>query len=102
MSFAPYVQNQSTFDPEREMQRPALLLMPNHLTKHEVLYIAFGNHRGWVLAYDSETLALLAAFCTGPELRKSRGTNGIWGSGGGTAGDSQGNVYATTADGLFE
>ncbi len=101
-SFAPYGPKQSTFDPEREMQRPALLLMPNDLMKHQVLYVAFGNHRGWVLAYDSETLALLAAFCTGPDLHKTRGSNGIWGSGGGTAGDLQGNVYATTADGLFD
>jgi hypothetical protein len=101
-SFAPYGPNQSTFDPEHEMQRPALLLMPNQESKHEVLYIAFGNHRGWVLAYDSATLALLAAFCTGPDLHGSKGSNGIWGAGGGVAGDSQGNVYATTADGPFD
>ena len=101
-AFPPYKQNQSTFDPEREMQRPALLLMPNRLTTHEVLYIAFGNHRGWVLAYDAETFAFLAAFCTGPDLTKSKGTNGIWGAGGGVAGDAGGNVYATTSDGPFD
>jgi len=101
-AFAPYGPNQSTFDPEREMQRPALLLMPNPLTAHEVLYVAFCNHRGWVLAYDSETFALLAAFCTGPDLHNSKGSNGIWGSGGGIAGDAQGNLYATTADGPFD
>jgi hypothetical protein len=101
-SFPPYRQDQSTFDPQREMQRPALLLMPAGMSPHQVLYIAFGNHRGWVFAYDSETLELLAAFCTGPDLHKSKGSNGIWGSGGGIAGDSLGNVYVTTADGPFD
>ena len=102
-AFAPYGPKQSTFDPEREMQRPALLLMPNPATEHEILYIAFGNHRGWVLAYDSETRELLAAYCTGPDLQRGeKGSDGIWGAGGGTAGDAQGDVYATTADGPFD
>jgi hypothetical protein len=101
-SFPPYGKNQSKFDPQQEMQRPALILMPNPLTAHRVLYIAFGNHRGWVLAYDSETLALLAAFCTEPSLHNSKGHSGIWGAGGGVAGDLQGNLYATTADGPFD
>ncbi|MGA9966381.1 MAG: hypothetical protein WBQ10_14375 [Terriglobales bacterium] len=102
-SFPPYGPTQSTFDPQREMQRPALLLMPNRATAHEILYIAFGNHRGWVLAYDSETRELLAAYCTGPDLKVGdKGSDGIWGTGGGTAGDAQGNMYATTADGPFD
>jgi len=102
-AFAPYGPKQSTFDPQREMQRPALLLMPSPASAHEILYIAFGNHRGWVLAYDSETHELLAAYCTGPDLQVGeKGSDSIWGAGGGTAGDAQGNMYATTADGPFD
>jgi hypothetical protein len=100
--FAPYGPDQSTFNPQHEMQRPALLLMPNRASAHEVLYIAFGDLRGWVFAYDSETRELLAAYCTGPNLHDSKGDNGIWGAGGGTAGDPEGNVYVTTADGPFD
>jgi hypothetical protein len=65
-SFPPYLNSQTTFDPQRAMQRPALLLMPNSSSVHEVLYIAFGNHRGWVLAYDSETYELWQLSALGP------------------------------------
>jgi hypothetical protein len=102
-SIGPYETTQCKFNPQHEMQRPALLLMPNKASAHEVLYIAFGEVKGWVLAYDSETLELLSGFCTGPGIHGvSKGYNGIWGAGGGTAGDTQGNVYVTTADGPFD
>ena len=77
--------------------------MPSAGAPHDVLYIAFAGYRGWVLAYDSQTLARLAAFPSGPHIDlKVRGHAGIWGAGGATAGDSQGNIYATTGDGLFD
>ncbi|HEY6306425.1 MAG TPA: hypothetical protein VI488_08235 [Candidatus Angelobacter sp.] len=98
-----YGTKQSSFNPQHEMARPGLLLMPSRATGHDVVYIGFAGESGWLLAYDAQTLALLAAFPTGPNIpAKNRGRAGIWGSGGALAGDTEGNIYAATGDGIFD
>ena len=59
-----------------------------------VVYISYGHcQHGWILGYDSQTLAQAAVFNTTPN-----GAGGaIWMSGGAPAADSNGNLYVMTA-----
>jgi hypothetical protein len=85
---------QSAFDPHHNLNRPGLLL------QNDLLYVACGSHDdlepyyGWILAYDSKTLKLLAAYNTAPEW----GEGGIWQSGTGLAGDGE-HIYAVVGNG---
>ena len=54
--------------------------------------------RGWMFAYDATSLQQLAVMTMQPD--NSYGTS-IWQSGVGPAADSAGNVYLSTANGLF-
>jgi hypothetical protein len=106
-----------TFNPLRQMQRPALLL------NNGILYIAFSSHgdivgapdanhfypegyHGWVFAYNASTLQQIALFNTTPNARTDPSGyplagGGIWMAGGGPAADAQGNVYFMTGNGSF-
>ena len=82
------------------MQRAALL------EANSTIYIGFGScQRGWLLAYDAQTLAQVGVFNSSPNLN-GEGTymsaGGIWMSGGGPAADSSGNVYAVTGNGPWD
>jgi hypothetical protein len=91
-----YPQATISFDPQWQLQRPALLLM------NGLIYIGFGAHcdihpppyHGWVVAHDAATLNPVSAF-------PSTETNGagIWQAGRGLAGDAQGWVYCMTGNG---
>jgi hypothetical protein len=89
------------FDPLSCNQRCALLLSKGFI------YVAYGSHgdqhahqyHGWVLAFDTRTLNLQAAFNAAPA---DLAEGGIWQSGHGPAADSSGNVYCTTCNGLFD
>ncbi len=88
-----------SFSPQWQLQRPGLLLMKG------IVYIGFGAHcdshpgtyRGWVLAYDANTLNQVGAFSS---TLSSDGKGGIWQSGRGLAGDGQ-FVYCQTGNGNF-
>jgi len=82
-----------------QQQRPGLLL------QNGIIYIGFGSpgcniktENGWVMAYDQITLQPVGAFDVSPGVEASA----IWLSGGGLAGDGQGNIYFSTGDGLFD
>jgi hypothetical protein len=102
--FAPY--NTTSFDlfiPQHQMQRPALTLTPYAGTAQGILYVPFGQDRGWLMAFDAATLKLLAVFCSSPNVTLSgHGLSGFWGSGGAVGADANGNLYAVTADGVFD
>jgi len=89
----------ATFSSKNEIQRPALLL------NNGIIYVAFGSNgcdvgsQGWVMAYDSTTLAQLGALSAEPQ--QSWGAN-IWSSGSGPASDADGNIYLSTANGVFD
>ncbi|MBI3545102.1 MAG: Ig-like domain-containing protein [Gammaproteobacteria bacterium] len=80
-----------------ENQRAALLLNNNVIYIGFGSFCDFGNHHGWLLAYDARNLNQLGAFSATPN-----GTEGgIWQSGGGPAADADGNIYIITGDGTF-
>lgn len=86
-----------TFNPLRQMNRPALLL------DHGRLYVAFGSHgdeqpyHGWVFALDETTLRVLGLYCdTANGIQ-----GGIWQSGNGPVADDAGNVYVLSGNGDF-
>src|SRR6185436_1277704 len=84
----------NTFDPRRQLQRPALLIANNKV------YLAFGSYTdhppytGWVLSYDIISLAPRDVFTTMPNGH----FGGIWQSGQGPAADSAGNIYLLTGN----
>jgi uncharacterized protein (TIGR03437 family) len=84
------------FNAQQEIQRPALLLL------NGVVYIAFGSHgdggawHGWIIGYRaSNVVQQTAVFNATPN-----GYGGsIWQSGRGLSADTQGSIYAVTANG---
>jgi hypothetical protein len=87
-----------TFNAEMQLQRPGLLLL------NGVVYIAWGSFgdqnpfHGWLMGYNSTTLAQVAVFNTTPN-----GTRGaIWQAGGGLSADANGYIYAQTGNGTFD
>lgn len=87
-----------TFTPLRHIQRPSVLL------SNGTVYLAFGsngcdlNARGWLFAYSASGLQQLAVMTTQPD--NSYGSS-IWQGGAGPAADAAGNVYFSTANGIF-
>jgi hypothetical protein len=82
-----------------QQQRPGLLLQGGNI------YIGFGSagcniktENGWVMAYGETSLQQVGAFDVSPGVDASA----VWLSGGGIAGDGQGNIYFSTGDGLFD
>ena len=89
-----------TFNALLGNQRSALLLNDG------MVYIAWASHgdggpySGWVMAYDAATLQQMAVLDTVPDATGFC-AGGIWNSGSGPAADAAGNVFFTTANGLF-
>jgi hypothetical protein len=79
---------------KKQLQRPGLLLLNGNV------YIGFGsngcdhNAHGWVFAYNAATLQQTGVFNTTPDVSEG---GSVWQSGAGLAGDSDGNVYFSTA-----
>jgi hypothetical protein len=86
-----------TFDPQRQNQRPALLLL------NGVIYVSWASfddtdfYHGWIIGYSTSTLAQVSIFNDTPDGREG----GIWMSGGGPAVDPQGSIYLLTGNGDF-
>lgn len=86
------------FNALRQNQRVGLLLQNGNI------YISSGSHcdstpfHGWIIAYDSHTLGLLAAFNTTP----NGSDGGVWMEGAGLAADEKGNLLFATGNGTFD
>ncbi len=86
------------FDPLRENPRAALTLANKNV------YLAWASscdvdpYHGWVMAYDSQTLAQKAVLNVNPDGSEA----GIWLSDTGPAVDSEGNLYVPTGNGTFD
>jgi hypothetical protein len=85
-----FVGQTTTFFPNKNQNRPGLLLMPGPQTGQEVVLTGMGKY---LLAYDASTLKQLASWYTG--------TAQLWGSGGSIAADSSNNVWAAAGNGTF-
>ena len=87
----------STFTDLYQMNRPGLLLANGHV------YIALGSNgsswysQGWVMSYNASTLQQEGAFDDDP----GKTGDGIWQKNAGISADSDGNIYAETAEGPF-
>jgi len=87
------------FTPLQQIQRPGLLL------SNGTIYIGFGsngcdfNARGWLYAYSASDLQQLAVMTMQPD--NSYGSS-IWQGGVAPAADAAGNVYLSTANGVFD
>jgi hypothetical protein len=87
-----------TFEPSRQLQRAALLLL------NGMVYVAFGSHcdiapyHGWIMSYNAATLQQISVYNDTPN-----GTQGgIWQSGASLAADYNGNIYVATGNGTFD
>ena len=88
----------TSFDPQTESQRAALLL------SNGIVYVAWGSYchtlpgHGWVIGYDARSLQQISAVTTSPDGILA----GISQSGQGLSADSEGYVYAITGGGTFD
>jgi hypothetical protein len=85
------------FDPLKENQRAALLLVNGKVVITWASSCDIGPYYGWVIAYDAHTLAQAGAVNLSPDA----GESGIWQGDAGPAADSEGNVYLITGNGKF-
>jgi hypothetical protein len=87
-------QGNINFDPLRENDRPALLLL------NGVIYLTFAsisdvqNYHGWVLGYSADTLQQVSVF----NLTPNGNEGGIWANNGPSA-DANGNIYVVAGNG---
>ena len=88
-----------TFSAQMQNQRPALALTGG------TVYVGWSSHEdaspwhGWLIGYSaSNVLQQAAVFNTSP----NGGMGGIWASGGAAAVDSDGNIYVSTGNGVFD
>jgi len=90
----------NTFDAGSYEERAGLLLL------NGVIYTTWTSHcddspyTGWVIAYNSSTLAQTAVLNVAPN--SAGGGPSIWMAGGGPAADASGNIYVLTANGVFD
>ena len=84
-------------DPFRVHSRASLLLEAG------IVYVGLGSHcdelpyHGWVLAYDAQTLAQVAAW----NATQGGEAGGVWQSGQGPASDGSGSIYVVTGNGTY-
>jgi hypothetical protein len=96
----PFAGSTIAFDTRCQRNRPALLLL------NGVVYLAYATltcdapcpnnvpYHGWVLGYRTSDLKQVAIFCT----TSGAGAGGIWQSGAGLVGSSDGSIYFATGN----
>lgn len=92
------------FSARQQNQRTGLALVAG------TVYVAWASHEdaapwyGWMMGYSYAGAAFTSAgvFNTAPNHAPPHGGAGIWMSGGAPAVDSNGNIYVTTGNGLFD
>lgn len=85
------------FDPLKENQRAALLLVNGKVVITWASSCDVGPYYGWILAYDAQTLVPAGALNISPDA----GESGIWQGDAGPAADSDGNIYLISGNGKF-
>jgi PQQ-like domain len=87
-----------TFDPKLENQRSALLLMNGQVYISWASLCDYSTYHGWVMAYNSSTLAQTAVWLITPNGKQG----GVWQSGDGPAGDENNNAFVAVGNGTFD
>ena len=88
------------FNPMRENQRPAMLLL------NGTVFMAFGaledidTYHGWILGYTYSSGSLPQTYVYNDSPNGAKG--GIWQGGGGLLADSSGYIYTATGNGTFD
>lgn len=85
------------FDPLKENQRAALLLVNGKVVITWASSCDVGPYYGWIIAYDARTLAQTGVLNLSPDA----GEGGIWQGDAGPAADAEGNVYLISGNGKF-
>ena len=88
-----------TFDSLYQNPRAALLLLSNVVYVSESSHCDEGLYNGWLLGFNATNLAPVVVFNTTPTANNGEGA--IWGCGMGPAADTNGNIYVTTGNGIF-
>ncbi len=92
------------FNSQKENSRPGMLLSQASGDTNSVVYFSTASnedtfpYHGWILGYDSQTLAQKYVFCTTP----NGSAGGVWQMGGGLAADTAGNIFVQTGNGTFD
>jgi outer membrane protein assembly factor BamB len=90
----------NTFAPGNYEERAGLLLLNGVVYTTWTSHCDFSPYTGWVIAYNSSTLAQTAVLNVA--ANNAGGGPAIWMAGGGPAADSSGNIYLLTANGAFD
>jgi hypothetical protein len=86
------------FDPRREHQRAALLLVGGAVVVAWASHCDVGPYHGWVMRFDSATLERIGVYVTTPD----GGLGGVWQSGCGISADASGDLFFATGNGTFD
>jgi outer membrane protein assembly factor BamB len=100
----------TTFDPFRQLERPALLLVNGQILTSWASHCDVPPYGGWIIAYNQSDLTQTAAINVAPSsgipFVGGNASNvygpAIWMSGAGPAADADGNVFMLTGNGQFE
>ncbi len=104
-SGAPLTQNgQIVFDPGQYKERSALLLSQGVIYTSWASHCDIENYTGWIIGYDESTLQQAAVFNSEPSGNDggALGRASFWNSNSGPSADANGNLYAMSANGVFD
>ena len=102
---APYAVNgQLQFIPGQYQERAALLLANGTVYTSWTSHCDIPNYTGWIIAYSASTLQQTAVFNSNPSGIQGggQGEASFWNAGSGPSADSSGDIYAMSANGIFD
>ncbi len=102
---APFtVDGKIVFDPGQYKERSALLLNQGTIYTSWASHCDGPNYTGWILAYSESTLQQTAAFNDEPSGVQGggQGEGAFWNANSGPSADAEGNIYAMSANGIFD
>jgi hypothetical protein len=98
------VNGKIVFDAGQYAERSALLLNQGVLYTSWTSHCDAENYTGWIIAYAESSLQQSAVFNDEPSGSQNgqQGEASFWNSGSGPSADSSGNIYAMSANGVFD
>jgi len=98
------VNGQIVFDAGQYEERSALLLNQGTIYTSWTSHCDLENYTGWIIAYAETTLQQNALFNDEPSGSQNgqQGEASFWNSNSGPSADADGNVYAMSANGVFD